>query len=30
MDVIDYFKKFIFYSGDVTTDVDHLHVERIH
>jgi hypothetical protein len=30
MDEIDYFKVFILYSGDVITDVDYLHVERIH
>jgi hypothetical protein len=30
MNEIDYFKIFVFYSGDVTTDVDHLHIKRIH
>jgi hypothetical protein len=30
MNEIDHFKKFILYSGDVTADVDHLPVNRIH
>jgi hypothetical protein len=30
MNKIDYFKLFILYSGDVTADVDQLHVKRIH
>jgi hypothetical protein len=30
MNEIDHFKVFVFYSGDVTADVDHLHVKRIH
>jgi hypothetical protein len=30
MNEIDHFKFFVFYSGDVTTDVDHLHIKRIH
>jgi hypothetical protein len=30
MNEIDRSKVFIFYSGDVTADVDHLHVKRIY
>jgi hypothetical protein len=30
MNEIDYFKVFILYNNDVTTDVDHLHVKRIY
>jgi hypothetical protein len=30
MNEIDHFKFFVFYSGDVTNDVDHLHFKRIH
>jgi hypothetical protein len=30
MNEIDHFKVFILYSGDVTADVDHLHIKRIH
>jgi hypothetical protein len=30
MNEIDYFKKIILYSGDVTADVDHLPVNRNH
>jgi hypothetical protein len=30
MNEIDYFKVFVFCSGDVAADVDHLHVKRIH
>jgi hypothetical protein len=30
MNEIDHFKKFVLCSGDVTADVDHLHVKRIH
>jgi hypothetical protein len=30
MNEIDHFKVFILYSGDVATNVDHLHVKRIH
>jgi hypothetical protein len=30
MNKIDHFKCFIFYSGDVTTDTNHLHVKRIY
>jgi hypothetical protein len=30
MNEIDHFKIFVFCSGDVTTDVDHLHIKRIH
>jgi hypothetical protein len=30
MNEIVYFKVFVFYSGDVTANVDHLHVKRIH
>jgi hypothetical protein len=29
MNVIDYFKVFILYSGDVTADMNHSHVKRI-
>jgi hypothetical protein len=29
MNEIDHFNVFIFYSGDVTAEVDHLHVKRI-
>jgi hypothetical protein len=29
MNEIDYFKVFILYSGDVTIDVNHLHIKRI-
>jgi hypothetical protein len=30
MNEIDHFKKIVLCSGDVTADVDHLHVKRIH
>jgi hypothetical protein len=30
MNEIDYFKVFILCSGDVTADVNHLHVKRIY
>jgi hypothetical protein len=30
MSKINHFKVFIIYSDDVTSDVDHLHVKRIH
>jgi hypothetical protein len=30
MSEINQFKKFILYSGDVTADVDQLHIKRIH
>jgi hypothetical protein len=30
MNKIEHFKVFIRCSGDVTTDVDHLHIKRIH
>jgi hypothetical protein len=30
MNEIDNFNVFVFCSGDVTADVDHLHVKRIH
>jgi hypothetical protein len=30
MNEIDYFKKIVLYSGDVTVNVDHLYVKRIH
>jgi hypothetical protein len=30
MSEINHFKIFIIYSDDVTVDVDHLHVKRIH
>jgi hypothetical protein len=30
MNEIDHFKKFILCSDDVTADVDHLQVKRIH
>jgi hypothetical protein len=30
MNEIDHFNFFVLYSGDVTADVDHLHVNRIH
>jgi hypothetical protein len=29
MNKIDHFKASVFYSGDVTTDMDHLHVRKI-
>jgi hypothetical protein len=29
MNEIDYFKVFVLCSGDVTTDVDHLHVKKL-
>jgi hypothetical protein len=29
MNEIDHFKFFVFYSGDVTTNIDHLYVKRI-
>jgi hypothetical protein len=29
MNEIGYFKIIVFYSGDVTADVDHLHIKRI-
>jgi hypothetical protein len=29
MNKIDHFKVFVLFSGDVTTNVDHLHVKRI-
>jgi hypothetical protein len=30
MNEIDHFKVFVLCHGDVTLDVDHLHVKRIH
>jgi hypothetical protein len=30
MDEIDYFKDFILCSGDVTIDVNHLHIKKIY
>jgi hypothetical protein len=30
MNETDHFKVFVLYSGDVTADIDHLHVKRIH
>jgi hypothetical protein len=30
MNEINHFKVFIMYSDDVTADMDHLHVKRIH
>jgi hypothetical protein len=30
MNEIDYFKVFVLCDGDVTADVDHLHVKKIH
>jgi hypothetical protein len=30
MNCIDHFKIFVLYSDDVTADMDHLHVKRIH
>jgi hypothetical protein len=30
MNEINHFKVFILYSGDVTVDVDHLHIKIIH
>jgi DNA-binding GntR family transcriptional regulator len=30
MNEVDHFKVFIFYSDGVTTDMNHLHVKRIH
>jgi hypothetical protein len=30
MNKIDYFNIFVLDSGDMTADVDHLHVKRIH
>jgi hypothetical protein len=30
MNEINYFKVCVLYSGDVTADIDHLHVKRIH
>jgi hypothetical protein len=30
MSEINYFKFFIMYSDDVTVDVDHLYIKRIH
>jgi hypothetical protein len=30
MNEIDHFNIFVLYSGDVMTDVDHLHVKRIY
>jgi hypothetical protein len=30
MNEIDHFKVFILYSGNMTTDMNHLHVKRIH
>jgi hypothetical protein len=30
MNKIDHFKIFILYSGDIASDVYHLHVKRIH
>jgi hypothetical protein len=30
MSEINYFKKIILCSGDVITDIDHLHVKRFH
>jgi hypothetical protein len=29
MNEIDHFKNFVLYSGDVTANVDHLHIKRI-
>jgi hypothetical protein len=29
MNEIDHFKAYVFYSGDVITDMDHLHVRKI-
>jgi hypothetical protein len=30
MNVIDLFKKFVLCSGDVTANVDHFHIKRVH
>jgi hypothetical protein len=30
MNEIDHFKVFVFYSDDVTADVDHLYIKRIY
>jgi hypothetical protein len=30
MNEIDYFKVFVLCDGDMTADVDHLHVKKIH
>jgi hypothetical protein len=30
MNEIDHFKIFVFCSGDVVADVDHLHIKRIY
>jgi hypothetical protein len=30
MSEINHFKVFIMYNDDITTDIDHLHVKRIH
>jgi hypothetical protein len=30
MNEIDHFKKFILCNSDVTSNVDHLHIKRIH
>jgi hypothetical protein len=30
MNEIDHFKVFMLYSGNMTTDMNHLHVKRIH
>jgi hypothetical protein len=30
MNEINHFKVFILYSGDVTADMDHLHVKKFH
>jgi hypothetical protein len=30
MNEIDYFKKYIFYNGDVAGDIDYLHIKRIY
>jgi hypothetical protein len=30
MNEIDHFKVFVLYSSDVATDMDNLHVKRIH
>jgi hypothetical protein len=30
MNEVDHFKVFVLYSGDVVTDMDHLHIKRIY
>jgi hypothetical protein len=30
MNEIDYFKNFVLCSGDVSADVDHMHIKRLH